>query len=162
MDISLIITLLLLLLFASALYYYFFKKRVPDVFYLGKSSLVIIMFMIVPLLATVLYYQAGAEDRLNAIGFTPHSSFTSSVGIATGTGESPTWLFETDSSKETIIDFYKKEQTHRGWEQIEEDHPKWRLELDTRIYISFRKNNNIMRLLASDNMAGFILSIENK
>lgn len=141
MDTSLIITLTVLLLFAWSLYYYLFIKRESDFFYLGKSGLVIIMLIIVPILATILYYQAGAKDRLNAVGFTPHSSFDSSVGVATGTGDNPIWMFSTEFQKQAIIDFYKQEQNHKGWKVTSEDE-KW---------LIFTKEDKNMRINISNN-----------
>lgn len=148
MDISLIITLLLLLLFASALYYYFFMKRVPDVFHLGKSALVIIVFMIIPILVTVLYYQAGAKDRLNAIGFTPHSSFSSSVGVASGTGENPIWMFATESDKELLVDFYKHEKNYKEW-KLSEENDEW---------LVYTKDNKKMRININNDTVLFMMS----
>ena len=136
MDTSLIITLIVLLLFAWSLYYYLFIKRESDFFYLGKIGLVIIMFVIVPILSTVLYYQDGAKDRLSATGFTPHSSFESSIGVAAGTGDNPIWMFSTELDKASIIDFYKQEQNHKSWE-LEGEDEKW---------LIFTKNNQKMRI----------------
>jgi len=148
MDTSLIITLTVLLLFAWSLYYYLFIKRVSDFFFLGKSGLVIIMFMIVPMLATVLYYQAGAKDRLSAIGFTPHSSFGAAVGVASGTGDNPIWMFSTEFDKKAIINFYKQEQNHKDWEAVSEDE-KW---------LTFTKKDKKMRINISKDTALFIIS----
>ncbi len=150
MDTSLIITLIVLLLFACSLYYYLFIKRISDFFYLGKIGLVIIMFMIVPMLATVLYYQAGAKDRLNATGFPPHSSFESSIGVATGTGDNPIWMFSTEFDKKAIIDFYKQEQNHKGWEVASEDE-KW---------LTFSKKDKKMRINITNNTALFMMALQ--
>lgn len=148
MDTSLIITLLALLLFAWALYYYLFIKRESDFFYLGKSGLFIIMIFIVPILASVLYYQAGAKDRLKSNGFTPHSSFSSSVGVAAGTGENPIWMFSTELDKELLITFYKEEQNHKGWELTSEDE-KW---------LIFTKNDKDMRININNNTILFMIA----
>ncbi len=148
MDISLIITLLILLLFASALYYYFFMKRLQDVFHLGKSALVIIMFMIVPILATVLYYQAGAKDRLIAIGFTPHSSFSSSIGVGSGTGKNPIWMFATELDREILIDFYKHEKNHKEW-NLSQENDKW---------LIYTKDDKKMRLNINNDTVLFMMS----
>ena len=148
MDTSLIITLIVLLLFAWSLYYYLFIKRESDFFYLGKSGLVIIMFMIVPILATVLYYQAGAKDRLSATGFPSHSSFESSVGVAAGTGDNPIWMFSTELDEAVIIDFYKQEQNHKGWE-LSSENEEW---------LIFTKKDKKMRINISNNTALFMIS----
>ncbi len=148
MDTSLIITLIVLLLFAWSLYYYLFIKRESDFFYLGKSGLVIIMLMIVPILVTVLYYQAGAKDRLSASGFPPHSSFGSSVGVAAGTGENPIWMFSTELEKQAIIDFYEQEQNHQGW-KLEGEDEKW---------LTFVKNDKKMRINISNDTVLFMIA----
>ncbi len=148
MDTSLIITLTGLLLFAWALYYYLFIKRESDFFFLGKSGLFIIIFFIAPILATTLYYQSGAKEKLQKSGFTPHSSFESSVGVAVGTGDNPIWMFSTELDKAPIIDFYKQEQNHQGWKLSGEDE-KW---------LTFTKNNKIMRINISNNTVLFMIA----
>jgi len=148
MDTSLIITLSALLLFAWVLYYYLFIKHESDFFFLGKSGLFIIIFFIVPILATTLYYQSGAKEKLQKSGFTPHSSFESSVGVAVGTGDNPIWMFSTELDKAPIIDFYKQEQNHQGWKLSGEDE-KW---------LTFTKNNKIMRINISNNTVLFMIA----
>jgi len=148
MDTSLIITLSALLLFAWVLYYYLFIKRESDFFFLGKSGLFIIIFFIAPILATTLYYQSGAKEKLQKSGFTPHSSFESSVGVAVGTGDNPIWMFSTELDKAPIIDFYKQEQNHQGWKLSGEDE-KW---------LTFTKNNKIMRINISNNTVLFMIA----
>ncbi len=148
MDTSLIITLIGLLLFAWALYYYLFIKRQSDFFFLGKSGLFIIIFFIAPIIATTLYYQSGAKDRLQKSGFTPYSSLGSSVGVATGTGDNPIWMFSTKSDKQAIVDFYKKEQNHQGWKLTGEDE-KW---------LIFTKEDQKMRINISNNTVLFMIT----
>ena len=148
MDTSLIITLSALLLFAWALYYYLFIKRESDFFFLGKSGLFIIMIFIAPIIATTLYYQSGAKDKLKKSGFTPHSSFESSVGVAVGTGDNPIWMFSTESDKVSIVDFYKQEQNHQGW-KIKSENEKW---------LTFIKNDKQMRINISNSTVLFMLS----
>ena len=150
MDTLLIITLSALLLFAWALYYYLFIKRAPDFFFLGKSGLFIVMFFIAPIMATTLYYQAGAKDKLEKTGFTPHPSLQSSIGVAVGTGENPIWMFSTELDKVAIIDFYKQEQNHQGWTLSGEDE-KW---------LIFKKNNKKMRINVSNNTALFMIATQ--
>ena len=147
MDISLIITLSALLLFAWALYYYLFIKREPDFFFLGKSGLFLIVLFIAPMIATALYYQSGAKDRLKENGFTPHTSFESSIGVATGTGDNPIWMFSTELDKTSIIGFYKQKQNHQGWILTGED-DKW---------LTFTKNDKKMRININNNTALFII-----
>ncbi len=148
MDTSLIITLTGLLLFAWALYYYLFVKRESDFFFLGKSGLFIIMFFIVPIIATTLYYQSGAKDKLQKSGFTPHSSFESSIGVAVGTGDNPIWMFSTKLEKQTIIDFYKQEQNHQGW-KLSGENDKW---------LIFTKKDKKMSINILNNTALFMIA----
>ncbi len=148
MDISLIITLLALLLFSWSLYYYLFIKCRSDFFFLGKLGLLIIMLIIVPILTTTLYYQYGAKDRLKKSGFIPHPALESSVGISVGTGNNPIWIFSTELDKETLVDFYKKEQNHKGWKLIKEDE-KW---------LIFTKDEENMRINISNNAILFMIT----
>ena len=148
MDTLLIITLSALLLFALALYYYFFIKRESDFLFLGKSGLFIIMFFIAPIIVTTLYYQSGAKDRLQKSGFTPHSSFESSIGVAAGTGENPIWMFTTKFDKASIIDFYKQEINHQDWKLTGEDE-EW---------LFFIKNDKKMRININNDVALFMIA----
>ena len=106
------------------------------------------MLFIAPILATTLYYQSGAKDRLKENGFTPHSSFESSVGVAAGTGDNPIWMFSTEFDKASIVDFYKQEQNHEGWTLSGEDE-KW---------LFFIKNDKKMRININNNVALFMIA----
>ncbi|PHS32974.1 MAG: hypothetical protein COA95_01245 [Methylophaga sp.] len=73
------------------------------------------LFLIIPILLIVLYGQFGAENRLIKIGFKPHPSFSGSVGVATGTGKNPIWVFSTTAETSSILQFYKDPSNHDSW-----------------------------------------------
>ena len=106
------------------------------------------MLFIAPIIATTLYYQYGAKDKLKKSGFTPHSSFESSVGVAVGTGDNPIWMFSTKFDKASIIDFYKQEQNHQGW-KLEGEDEKW---------LTFTKKDKKMRINISNSTALFMIA----
>ena len=121
MESSLILTLGLSLLYAASLYYIFIVKRLRDLGSDGVAGMIVILVVITPIILMVLYNQSGADQRLKKYGFNPHPDFTSSVGIATGSGEHPTWLFSTNAKIESIVEFYKKLDNHKGWLLISEN-----------------------------------------
>lgn len=115
MDSTLIAILVGGLSFAALLYYVFFIRRETDLSGWGTSGLIAMLFVIAPVIIMALWSQSGAESRLNELGFEPHPGFVSSVGIATGTGRNPTWVFSTDAEAQAIMDFYRQHQNRDGW-----------------------------------------------
>jgi hypothetical protein len=120
MDFSLIALLGFCLFFAALLYYVIFVRREEPIGPWGKSGLVILIFLIVPVLIIALWYQAEAERRLEEIGFTPYPGFISSSGVATGSGENPVWVFSLDGDVDAVLDFYKSAENHKGWALVSE------------------------------------------
>ncbi len=122
MEISLIIILSFTLLFAVLLYYVFIVKRKHDLGARGIAGMIVMIAIIAPILLMVLFNQSGAEQRLKEMGFNPHPDFTGSIGIATGSGENPIWIFSTNAETESIVHFYKERDNHDGWSLISENH----------------------------------------
>ncbi len=115
MDLSLIALLAGCLLLAGLLYYVIFVRREHPVSPWGKSSLVTLVFLLIPVLLIALWYQAGAQDRLVQIGFTPYPGFVASSGVATGLGERPVWVFSVDGGAEPVLEFYRRPDNRKGW-----------------------------------------------
>ena len=108
METSLILILSISLSFAALLYYVFIVKRQLDIGARGVAGMIVILVVITPILLMVIFNQSGAEQRLRKYGFNPHPDFTGSVGIATGSGKHPIWLFSTNAKTESIVQFYKE------------------------------------------------------
>ena len=121
METSLILILGISLFYAALLYYLFIVKRLKDLGSQGVAGMMVILFVIAPIVLIVVFNQSGAEQRLKEYGFNPHPDFTSSIGVATGSGENPIWLFSTETKTESIVQFYKKAENHDGWLFIREN-----------------------------------------
>jgi len=115
MELSLIIFLIICAAWAALLYYIFIIKKAPDLGAGGRSGIVVFTFVLIPFLAIVLWSQSGSDDRLAELGITPYPGFVSSVGVATGTGTNPTWIYEVTEEEGTLLDFYKNPDNHQGW-----------------------------------------------
>lgn len=115
MDTGLIWTLLFCWSLAALLYYVVIVRQERDLGGWGISSLFALIFVITPILLMALWSQKGAEDRLLEIGFKPHPSFDSSIGIAAGVGENPTWIFSTTAAEGVLIDYYKDRENRGTW-----------------------------------------------
>lgn len=89
MDLSLIALLGGCLMTAALLYYVIFVRREQPISSWGKSGIVTLMFVLVPVLVIALWFQDGAVNRLEQMGFEPYPGFVSCSGIATGLGEKP-------------------------------------------------------------------------
>ncbi|HOP18113.1 MAG: hypothetical protein KDI22_06255 [Gammaproteobacteria bacterium] len=120
MDLSLIALLGGCLLLAAVLYYVIFVRREHPISPWGKSGLVTLMFVLVPVLVIALWYQAGAESRLAQIGFTPYPGFASSSGVATGLGENPVWVFSVEGGAKPVLEFYGRPENRKGWALVSE------------------------------------------
>lgn len=73
------------------------------------------LFVIAPIILMVLFGQFEAENRLLKMGFKLHPSFSGSVGVATGTGKNPIWVFSTTGETGSILQFYKDPSNHDSW-----------------------------------------------
>ena len=120
METSLFLILGLSLAYAALLYYIFIVRRQSDIGSLGVSAMMVMLFIITPIMLMAVFSQSGAEQRLKEHGFSPHPNFTGSVGVATGEGENPIWVFSTDTNMQSIVKFYKKPGNHDGWLLVSE------------------------------------------
>ena len=120
MDLSLIALLGGCLMMAALLYYVIFVRREQPISSWGKSGIVTLMFVLVPVLVIALWFQAGAVNRLEQMGFEPYPGFVSSSGIATGLGEKPFWVFTVEGGAEPVLEFYKLAENRKGWMLVSE------------------------------------------
>ncbi len=140
MDMSLFAILGFCWSFAALLYYFLFVKKVIDIGGRGRAGIFAILFVITPILLVVLLDQSGAEGRLNKIGFAPYPEFSGSVGIATGTGLNPIWVFSTDAETASVIQFYK----------VRVNHGEWTLVAESRDGLKFEKDDQYMSIHVGD------------
>ncbi len=103
---------------AGLLFYLYVLRRESDFGGWGIAGLATILVLIVPVLLLVLWNQSEAEQRLRDIGFRPHPDFDSSVGLATGGGDNPTWVFASGAGRESILYFYRRPENHAGWSLV--------------------------------------------
>lgn len=120
MDVSLLAILAFCLSYAAALYYFIFVRREARLGPWGRSGLVTLLFVITPVLAMILWYQSGAESRLEGLGFNSYPGFVSSSGIATGVGDAPIWVFTIVGDEDSVLLFYKQSENHAGWTLVSE------------------------------------------
>ena len=120
METSLLVILIFCLSFAALLYYVFIFKKEMDLGDQGKAALFTTVFVILPILVIVIWNQFESKDRLSEIGFTPYPEFVSSVGVATGAGNNPIWVFSTEDDENSILQFYKISENHTGWSLVSE------------------------------------------
>lgn len=55
------------------------------------------------------------ERDLRIKVFTPHPALEGSIGIASGPGKNPIWLFSINTKPETVINFYRISRNRKGW-----------------------------------------------
>lgn len=115
MDPSLIALLVGFVLMAALLYHVIFIRREHPIGSWAKSGLVVFVFLLIPVLLIALGFQAGAENRLQKIGFRPYPGFVSSSGIATGLGENPFWVFSVEGGATAVLEYYRQPENREGW-----------------------------------------------
>lgn len=115
MDTALIALLAGCLVLAALLYYVNYVHPQEPTGHWGKSGLINLMLVLVPVLVIALWFQDGAEDRLAELGLTPYPGFVSSSGVATGAGESPVWVFSVEGDPEQVLAFYRRAENRAGW-----------------------------------------------
>ena len=79
----------------------------------ATALFVVMGFILAPVLAWVLWSQAGAKARLSATGVEPLPSLTHASGVAFGRGATPTWVFA--KAEGTSLDFYADSAHRPGW-----------------------------------------------
>ena len=120
MDPAVLVLLAILLLVSAQAFWFGFINPVSVLAWLQQASFVVVAFLLVPLVLFVLYNQATAIDRLEAIGVKPHPAVKHAVGIATGRGENPVWVLSLDKDAVQVLDFYRKALADSPW-QVSED-----------------------------------------
>ena len=109
------IIILLFCIILSGISYYIGYKRPPKFLsWFAKGSFFISTFILIPFLATILYFQGTATSRLEQEGIVPYPDITETVGIAFGKGEDPLWVFRTKEAV-NIQNFYNYESNRPGW-----------------------------------------------
>lgn len=108
------------LLYAAVLFYVFVVRRERDLGGLGKSGLLVLAGLLVPVIGFVLWHQSQSTARLAGLGFKPYPGFKHSVGVATGMGEAPTWVYAVDDET-AVLEFYKKREHHTAWKLTSEN-----------------------------------------
>lgn len=148
MSPALLALLVICLLWFGVLIYVFIIRREPDLGAGGKSALLTIAFLLIPIIGFTLWQQLGSKDRLEQIGFVRYSGLGSSVGVLVGTEEQATWLFTLNEPEITVLDFYKRTENHLGWNLISESS-------DTLV---FEKSERQLTLHVGEGKAVFIVS----
>ena len=120
MAVTLVVFLVAILALAALLFYVFVVKQAPDAGGKGVAGLVLILFILTPVVLFMLWNQSASVDRLNDIGFSAHPALRPSVGMATGIGENPVWVFAMDGDPRRIVQFYKQTDNHSGWQLVYE------------------------------------------
>lgn len=100
-----------------------FRRPVPLLAWLPQGAFLVFMFLLIPVCLFALWNQHRASDRLSATGIVPHPTFEHAVGIATGRGESPIWLFELTATPDEVLEFYRAEDNHNGWQLVSDSPP---------------------------------------
>lgn len=141
MQTSLILLLIFSLVLSIQGYYLGFYRPPAVLAWLAQSTFVIATFMLIPILAYVLFTQSGAIERLESTGIRAYPGIKESIGISTGRGDNPTWVFEVRASSEEVREFYgSKENTG-----------EWSFQVDDGIFLRFTKDGQVMKIAFRDN-----------
>ncbi len=147
MDETLIYFLIGCIAWAALLYYIFVVRKAADLGAGGISALVVVSAVLIPVLGLALWSQSQSFSRLEDLGFEIHEGLDSSVGVATGTGAEPTWLYSLSTSGSAVLDFYRRPVNHKGWT----------LTSDTSESLVFERGESKMRLQIRNGNAAFLL-----
>jgi len=126
---SLVVLLLACVALAALGFYLGFVRRVRPLGWLPQATFVFMAALMLPLLATVLGWQAGAAGRLARTGVVPHPDARHAIGLAVGRGDtSPQWLFALRAAAATDLGFYEPPEHRDGWEVVSRSEGMWILE----------------------------------
>lgn len=119
MEKSIILLLLFSVVLAVTSFHLGFIKPSKKLGLAAKSFFVLVILILIPLFAGILWFQSNAKERLEETGVVIYPGVGETIGIAFGTGERPVWLFRTGTDKLSIGSFYTNENNRPGWEITE-------------------------------------------
>jgi len=119
MEKSIILLLFFSFVLAITSFYLGFIKPSKKLGYAAKSCFVLVIIILIPLFAGILWFQSSAKERLMDTGIVPYPGIGETIGIAFGTGDRPVWLFRTVTDKLSIGSFYTNENNRPGWNLTE-------------------------------------------
>jgi len=115
MEKSIILLLFFSFVLAITSFYLGFIKPSKNLGRAAKSFFVLVIIILIPLFAGILWFQSSARERLIKTGIVLYPGVGETIGIAFGTGERPVWLFRTGTDKLSIGSFYTNENNRPGW-----------------------------------------------
>ena len=119
MEKSIILLLFFSFVLAITSFHLGFIKPSKKLGYAAKSCFVLVIIILIPLFAGILWFQSSAKERLMDTGIVPYPGIGETIGIAFGTGDRPVWLFRTGTDKLSIGSFYTNENNRPGWNLTE-------------------------------------------
>lgn len=114
----------------------------------GRSALVIVLGLLILALGLALWSQNRSYSRLEHLGFAVFDGLGNSVGVATGGGPDPTWLYSLSVPETEVLDFYRRPENYQDWE----------LTSDSSNALLFERGNLKMRLQIGRGNVAFILN----
>ncbi len=119
MEKSIILLLFFSFVLAITSFYLGFIKPSKNLGHAAKLFFVLVIVILIPLFAGILWFQSSAKERLMDTGIVPYPGIGETIGIAFGTGDRPVWLFRTVTDKLSIGSFYTNENNRPGWNLTE-------------------------------------------
>lgn len=119
MEKSIILLLFFSFVLAITSFHLGFIKPSKKLGHAAKLFFVLVIVILIPLFAGILWFQSSAKERLMDTGIVPYPGIGETIGIAFGTGDRPVWLFRTGTDKLSIGSFYTNENNRPGWNLTE-------------------------------------------
>ncbi len=119
MEKSIILLLFFSFVLAITSFYLGFIEPSKNLGHAAKLFFVLVIVILIPLFAGILWFQSSAKERLMDTGIVPYPGIGETIGIAFGTGDRPVWLFRTVTDKLSIGSFYTNANNRPGWNLTE-------------------------------------------
>jgi len=119
-DSSLIVLLIAFILINIQAFYFGFINPPKTSAWLQQSSFIVLTFLLIPILAYIIYSQAGSISRLEAHEIEAHPAISNAVGFNNGYDKNPTWVFELTRNEQNVLSFYKQRISTSKWKLVEE------------------------------------------
>jgi hypothetical protein len=118
-QVSLVILLAVCVAFAAVAWVFGFGQRPAN--RRVQAGFWVTVGLLIPAIVAAIALQLGARGRLEARGLVPYPGLKQVVGVASGVGREPLWVFTVHGPTDSVLAFYRRAESRDRWTLVAED-----------------------------------------